>query len=156
MFCLYLHIVLLNHVILSCFVCIHVLYYCHLFHIQMSCNSFDLQNVCFICFLFCYIIWIVSFCLVLSVLVYYTTVTSFISDCPMTVLIYKIHILILNLRIRQRWVVNFTHWPFHPQGKRFWYPLNRLFGPHSWTGHFEDKNLLHLPGYKLQLAQPLA
>ena len=42
---------------------------------------------CVICFIFCYIIWIVSFCLVLSVLVYYTSVTSFISDCPATVLI---------------------------------------------------------------------
>ena len=35
----------LNCVILSCSVCTCVLYYCDLFHIQLSCNSFDLQNV---------------------------------------------------------------------------------------------------------------
>jgi hypothetical protein len=147
----------LNCVILSCFVCTCVLYCCDLFHIQLSCNSFDLQNLCVVCFTFCYVIWIVSFCLVLSVLVYYTTVTSFISDCLATILIYKMYVLILNLRTRRRWVVYFTHWSFHPQGKWPWYPLNRrLCGPHIWTGQFEDKNLLHLPGYKLQIAQPLA
>jgi hypothetical protein len=98
----------LNCVILSCFASTCVLYYCDLFHIWLSCNSFDLQNVCVKCFIFCYVIWIVSFYLVLSVLVHYTTVTSFISDCPVTVLIYKMYVLILNLRTRHRWVVNFT------------------------------------------------
>jgi len=46
----------LNCVILSCFVGTCVLYYCDLFHIRLSCNSFDLQNVCVICFIFCYVI----------------------------------------------------------------------------------------------------
>ena len=92
----------LNCVILSCFFCTWVLYYCDLFHIWLSCNSFDLQNTCVICFIFCYVIWIVSFCVVLSVLVHYTTVTSFISNCPVTVLIYKMYALILNLRTRCR------------------------------------------------------
>ena len=96
-------------------------------------------------------------CVILSVLVYYTIVTCFISNYPATVLIYKIYLLILNLRTRHRWVVNFMHWLFHPQGKMLWYPPNRrLGGPHSWTGHFEDKNLLHLSGCELQIAQPLA
>jgi hypothetical protein len=89
----------LNSVILYCFVCIRVLYYCDLFHIQMSCNSFDLQNVCFICF---FILLHNLNCVILSALVYYTTVTSFISDCPTTVLIYKMYVLILNLRTRKR------------------------------------------------------
>jgi len=36
----------LNCVILCCFVCTCALYYCDFFHIQLSCDSFDLQNVC--------------------------------------------------------------------------------------------------------------
>jgi hypothetical protein len=42
---------------------------------------------------------------------------------------------ILDLGIRWRWVVSFTHRPLYPQGKSRWYPLDRrLGGPQSRSG----------------------
>jgi len=35
---------------------------------------------------------------------------------------------ILDVGIRWRWVVSFTHWPLYRQGKSPWYPLHRRLG----------------------------
>jgi len=50
----------------------------------------------------------------------------------------------LNLNIRWKWVVSFTHWPLYPCGKSTQYPLNRrLDGPQSQSGcNAEEKNSL--------------
>jgi hypothetical protein len=47
-----------------------------------------------------------------------------------------------DLSTRWRWVVSVMPGPFYPQGKSFWYPLDRrLGGLQSWSGHgSEEKN----------------
>jgi hypothetical protein len=47
-----------------------------------------------------------------------------------------------------RWVVSFMLRPLYPQGKKPWYPLNRMLGgPHSRSGRGgEAKNSQPLPG----------
>jgi hypothetical protein len=35
---------------------------------------------------------------------------------------------ILDLGTRWRWVVSFTSRPLYPQGKRLWYPFDRMLG----------------------------
>jgi len=62
----------LKCVILSCFVSTCILYYCDLFHIRLSCNSFDLQNVCVICFiLLCNLNCVILSCFVCTCALYY-------------------------------------------------------------------------------------
>jgi hypothetical protein len=56
--------------------------------------------------------------------------------------------LILGLVTRWRWVVSSTPRPLYPQGKSFWYPLDRrLSGSQSRSGRGgEEKNSQPPPG----------
>jgi hypothetical protein len=55
---------------------------------------------------------------------------------------------VLDIGIRWRLVVSFTPRPLRPQGKSFWYPLDRrLGGLQNRSGHSgEQKNSQPLPG----------
>ena len=81
----------------------------------------------------------------------------------------SIALLILNLTIRWRWLVNFTHWQIYPQ-ERTPLPTNLppgkntathsrlpLGGSHSKSGgSVQQKNVLPLPGFELHIVQSIA
>jgi hypothetical protein len=54
-------------------------------------------------------------------------------------------------------VVSFMPWVLYPQGNSLWYPLGRLGGPQSWSGHGgEEKNSQPLLGLELPIMQSVA
>jgi hypothetical protein len=63
---------------------------------------------------------------------------------------------VLNIATRWRWVVNFTHRPLYPRGKRPRYPLDtRLDDPHSWSGRGgEEKNSHFCPSREMNRGHP--
>jgi hypothetical protein len=63
-----------------------------------------------------------------------------------------------DVGIRLRWVVSLTLRPFYPQGKSFWYPLDRrLGGAQNRSGlGGDEKNSQPLAGLELPIVQPVA
>jgi hypothetical protein len=55
-------------------------------------------------------------------------------------------------------VVSFTSWPLYSQGKRPFYPLDRMFGGSQCRSGYggEEINSQPLPGLEPQIIQPVA
>jgi hypothetical protein len=65
--------------------------------------------------------------------------------------------IFFDLGTRWRWVVSFMTRPLYPQGKIPWYPLDRLGGSQSRSGHgVEGKNSQTSPGIELRSSDGIA